>query len=141
MHAKRFAGKTTYNLRRSVRLAIEAITSQSNRPLRLSIRFGFAMAALAMGFACFFAVRQLFFGVSVSGWTSTIVSLYFLSGLLIANMGIVGLYLGKVFDETKRRPIYIISDTLNVEDRERSLESSSDYPAGCGPHGSRTASG
>jgi glycosyltransferase involved in cell wall biosynthesis len=117
VHATRFAGKTTYNLRRSVRLAIESITSQSNRPLRLSIQFGFAMATLAIGFACYLAVRKFFLGTSVSGWTSTIVSLYFLGGLLIANMGIVGLYLGKVFDETKRRPIYIISDTLNIEDR------------------------
>jgi hypothetical protein len=62
-------------------------------------------------------VRKFLFGTSVSGWTSLIVSLYFLGGLLITNMGIVGLYLGKVFDETKRRPIYIVSDTLNVEDR------------------------
>jgi polyisoprenyl-phosphate glycosyltransferase len=117
VHATRFAGKTTYNLRRSVWLAIESITSQSNKPLRLSIRLGFALAALAMGLAGYLAVRRLFLGVSVSGWTSTIVSLYFLGGLLIANMGIVGLYLGKVFDETKRRPIYIVSDTLNVEER------------------------
>jgi glycosyltransferase involved in cell wall biosynthesis len=117
VHAARFAGRTTYNLRRSVRLAVDAITSQSNRPLRLSIQFGFVMAALAIGFACYLAVRKFLFGTSVSGWTSLIVSLYFLGGLLITNMGIVGLYLGKVFDETKRRPIYIVSDTLNVEDR------------------------
>lgn len=122
-HAPRFAGKTTYNLRRSVKLAIESITSNSNKPLRMSIRFGFAMAALAMGFAGYFAMRKLFFDASVSGWTSMIVSLYFIGGLLIANLGIVGLYLGKVFDETKRRPIYIISDTLNVDDRAAQAES------------------
>ena len=132
-HAARFAGKTTYNLRRSIGLAIEAITSQSNRPLRISMRFGFALAALAMGFACYFVVRQLFFGVAVSGWTSTIVSLYLLGGLLIANMGIVGLYLGKVFDETRRRPIYIISDTLNVQERTTPSGPSSEYPEGVAP--------
>jgi dolichol-phosphate mannosyltransferase len=121
-HAPRFAGKSTYNLRRSVKLAIESITSQSNKPLRMSIRFGFAMAVLAMGFALYLAVRKLFFDDSVSGWTSTIVSLYFIGGLLIANMGVVGLYLGKVFDETKRRPIYIVADTLNVEDRTEQVE-------------------
>jgi dolichol-phosphate mannosyltransferase len=116
-HAPRFAGKTTYNLRRSMKLAIESITSQSNKPLRMSINFGFVMAALAISFGFYFAVRKLFFDASVSGWTSMIVSLFFIGGLLIANMGVVGLYLGKVFDETKRRPIYIVADTLNVEDR------------------------
>jgi dolichol-phosphate mannosyltransferase len=121
-HAARFAGTTSYNLRRSVKLAIESITSQSNKPLRMSIRFGFAMAALAMAFALYLAVHKIFFDGSVSGWTSTIVSLYFIGGLLIANMGVVGLYLGKVFDETKGRPIYIVADTLNVEDRARHAE-------------------
>jgi polyisoprenyl-phosphate glycosyltransferase len=125
VHASRFAGRTTYNLRRSIWLAIESITSQSNRPLRISIRFGFAMAALALCFACYFAVRSLFFGVAVSGWTSTIVSLYLLGGMMIANMGLVGLYLGKVFDETKRRPIYIVAETLNVDSNvdERTMQS------------------
>lgn len=135
VHATRFAGKTTYNLRRSVWLAIESITSQSNRPLHMSIRFGFAMAALALGFACYFAVRSLFLGVAVSGWTSTIVSLYLLGGLMIANMGVVGLYLGKVFNETKRRPIYIVSDTLNIEERTTQSGVPVDYPVARGPHG------
>jgi polyisoprenyl-phosphate glycosyltransferase len=138
-HAARFAGKTTYNLRRSVWLAIETITSQSNRPLHMSIRFGFAMAALAMGFACYFAVRSLFLGVAVSGWTSTIVSLYLLGGLLIANMGIIGLYLGKVFDEAKQRPIYIVSDTLNVDERTTQSGVLKDDPAERGPHAAMQA--
>lgn len=118
-HAERFAGKTSYNLRRSINLAIESITSQSNKPLRLSIKAGFVMSGLSFLFALYIAVRKLFWDVPVSGWASTIVSMYFIGGLLMANIGVVGLYLGKVFDETKDRPIYIVRETVNIEEVQR----------------------
>ena len=113
-HAQRFAGKSAYNLRRSVNLAIEAITSQSNKPLRMSIKAGFLMSGFSFVFAIIIIAREFFWGIPVSGWASTIVSIYFIGGLLMANMGVVGLYLGKVFDETKGRPIYIVQETVNI---------------------------
>lgn len=116
-HAERFAGKTTYNLRRSVHLAIESISSQSNKPLRMSINFGFLMSGFSFLFALSIVFRKLMWNIPVSGWASMIVSLYFIGGLLMANMGVIGLYLGKVFDETKNRPIYIVRETLNFEEK------------------------
>lgn len=118
-HAERYAGKTSYNLRRSINLAIESITSQSNKPLRLSIKAGFTMSGLSFLFAIYIVCRKLFWGVPVSGWASMMVSLYFIGGLLMANIGVVGLYLGKVFDETKERPIYIVRETVNIEEVQR----------------------
>ena len=115
-HAARHAGRTTYNLRRSVALAVESITSQSNKPLLLSMKFGFFMAAFSFSFAMYEIVRYFTLGVPVSGWTSLIVSLYFIGGLLMVNMGVLGLYLGKVFNESKHRPIYLVRETLNLED-------------------------
>jgi dolichol-phosphate mannosyltransferase len=114
-HAKRFAGKSAYSLTKSINLAIESISSQSNRPLRLSIQFGFLLSLASILCAIWLVIRYLLFGVAVEGWTSTMVSLFFLSGLLFANIGVLGLYLGKVFDESKRRPLYLVKERLNMD--------------------------
>jgi polyisoprenyl-phosphate glycosyltransferase len=114
-HASRYAGETSYSLRRMVKLAIETITSRSNRPLYYSVYFGFLMAGASFLFGLTLIVRYLIWGVPVTGWSSLIVSLFFIGGLLMANMGVVGLYLGRVFDEIKGRPIYIVRERLNFE--------------------------
>ena len=102
-------------LTKSINLAIESISSQSNRPLRLSIQFGFLLSLASILVAVFFVIRY----PRSPAWrskagTSTIVSLFFLSGLLFANIGVLGLYLGKVFDESKRRPLYLVKERLNM---------------------------
>lgn len=114
-HAKRFAGKSTYSFARSINLAIESISSQSNRPLRLSIQFGFLLSLTSILCAIWLVIRYFLFRVAVEGWTSTMVALFFLSGLLFANIGVLGLYLGKVFDQTKNRPLYFVKERLNVD--------------------------
>jgi glycosyltransferase involved in cell wall biosynthesis len=116
-HGDRFAGESAYNLRRGFLLAVESITSQSNKPLILSIRAGFLMAASAVIAGGIDIVRYFTRGIGVAGWTSVIVAIFFIGGLILANMGVVGLYLGKVFNEVKGRPLYIIRDEVNF-DRE-----------------------
>lgn len=108
-HGERFAGETSYTWRKLFKLGTETILAHSDKPLRLSIRIGFAMAAGAFLFGLVQFLRAFFVGIPVSGWASLIVSLYFIGGLIIANLGMLGIYLGKVFDETKRRPLYIIA--------------------------------
>jgi polyisoprenyl-phosphate glycosyltransferase len=112
-HSQRYAGKTSYTFGKSVRFAIESLTSQSTRPLRLSIAFGFVMSVFSAFYGLWLILRYLQYGVSVPGWASVMVSIYFIGGLLFANLGVVGIYLGKVFDETKNRPLYIIREKLN----------------------------
>jgi len=114
-HGERFAGKSAYNLRRGFTLAIESITSQSNKPLILAIRTGFLMAGSALAIGFFFVIRYLMHGIGVAGWTSVFVSIYFIGGLMLANMGVLGLYLGKVFNEVKERPLYIVKDRINLD--------------------------
>lgn len=114
-HRDRFAGETTYSFGRMVALATEAVISQSDKPLRLSIQFGAAVSVFAFGYGTYQAVRNLVWGIPVPGWTSVIVSLYFIGGLLFANLGIVGLYIGKIFDETRRRPLYVVRESINVD--------------------------
>jgi dolichol-phosphate mannosyltransferase len=115
-HGDRFAGKSAYNLQRGFLLAIESITSQSNKPLILSIKAGFLMAGSAILVCLLFIFRYFSLGVGVEGWTSVIVSIYFLGGLLLVNLGILGLYLGKVFNEVRERPLYVIRDLLNFDE-------------------------
>ena len=110
-HAQREEGKSSYNMRRLINLAIDNIVSQSNKPLKLSIKFGFILSFFSLLYGSWLILRYFMFSIPVEGWTSVMVSIYFIGGLLFANMGILGLYIGKIFDETKNRPIYIIQDT------------------------------
>ena len=110
-HAKRKEGDSSYTLQKLIELAIDAIISQSNKPLKLAIKFGFTMSFLSLIYAVWLIIRYFIFSISVEGWTSVMVSIYFIGGLLFANMGILGLYIGKIFDETKNRPLYIIEET------------------------------
>jgi len=107
-HAESYHGKSTYTFRKLWKLATETIIAYSDKPLRLSIRLGFLMSLFAFVFGSYIVVRALLYGTSVMGWSSLLVSLYFLCGIIIANLGIIGIYLGKIFDETKKRPLYII---------------------------------
>jgi len=115
-HSERFAGRSAYTLRRGFLLAVESITSQSNKPLILAIRGGFLMSASALAAGLYLIVRYLRHGIGVVGWTSVIVSIYFVAGLMLANMGVIGLYLGKVFNEVKARPLYVVRERINFED-------------------------
>jgi len=113
-HCKRPVGKSSYNFSKSVSHAINSIVSQSNRPLLMSIKLGFIMATTSFLIGIYFIIEHIFFLITVEGWTSTMVSLFFVSGLLFANLGLLGLYIGKIFDETKKRPSYLISDKMNL---------------------------
>lgn len=110
-HAKRVDGKSSYTLKKLIDLAIDSIVSQSNKPLRLSIKIGFIISFISLLFAFWLIIRFFLFSIPVTGWTSVMVSIYFIGGLLFANMGFLGLYIGKIFDETKNRPLYIVKET------------------------------
>ena len=111
-HTDRTSGKSSYTMRKQLRLALEIITTQSNKPLILSIKVGFAVSLLAFFYAVYMIIRYLMYGVSVAGWTSTIVSIYFVGGVILAQMGILGLYIGYVFDQTKGRPMFIVRQMI-----------------------------
>lgn len=112
-HAPRFAGESAYNFAKLMDFAIQCIVSGSNKPLRISIRFGFSLSLLSLIYGAFILVRYFTSSISVDGWTSLAVLISFLGGLGFANLGILGLYLGKVFDEVKNRPLYLVERTLN----------------------------
>jgi dolichol-phosphate mannosyltransferase len=114
-HAPRYAGESSYTFLKLLDFAIQCIVSQSNKPLRLSIRFGFALSLLSLLYGAIIIVRYMCSGIAVQGWTTLAVLMCFLGGLGFANLGILGLYLGKAFDEVKGRPLYCVEKALNVE--------------------------
>jgi len=108
-HAPRQAGKTTYNFKKMMNLALDIILAYSDKPLRLTVRMGLLIALGALGFALYNVVLYYRGAMEVPGYTSLIVSIWLLSGLIIAILGVVGLYIGKTFEGVKNRPIYIVS--------------------------------
>jgi polyisoprenyl-phosphate glycosyltransferase len=106
---ERFAGESGYTLGKLLRLAVFSVVSYSDKPLRLTVKFGLAFAAIS----CFFGIALIFdhlLGAQrLPGWSSIIVSIYLVGGLLMATIGMVGLYVGKLFDLARNRPPYIIS--------------------------------
>ena len=110
-HAPRAYGRSSYSFRKLVSLAVDTIVAHSNKPLMLSIEFGFTITFLSIMFALWLIIKYFFYGIPVEGWTSVMVSIYFIGGLLFANLGILGLYIGKIFNETKDRPLYVVSET------------------------------
>jgi len=110
-HDDRFAGQTTYSFSKLWQLGIDTIIAYSDKPLRIAIRLGFTISLLSFAYGGYIIYRALVFNIPIQGWSSLIVSLYFLGGIIIAILGILGVYLGKTFDEVRRRPLYIVQQT------------------------------
>lgn len=111
----RFEGKSSYNMRKKTKMAFEIITSQSNKPLIFSVKLGFTIAALALIYIIYILIRAIVIGDTTLGWPSLIGSVYLMGGILLCSVGVVGIYVGNIFNETKNRPIYVISECLNGE--------------------------
>ena len=111
-HAKREIGESSYNFKRLIELAMDNIVSQSNKLLKMSIKFGFGLASFSALYALYLVIKYFMTDEMVPGWTSVMVSIYFIGGLLFANLGLIGLYIGKIFDETKNRPLYVIDEII-----------------------------
>ena len=94
-----------------VKLAIQGITSFSTKPLYLAMFLGMGLSALAIVFFFIYVIYSLYFSQSISGWASVITTIVFFGGLNLIVLGIVGMYIGKLFMQSKERPNYIISST------------------------------
>ena len=118
LHDHRLEGKSSYNLYRLLKLSYNSIISNSNRPLHLAVALGLIMSLLSFLMAIY-NIFAKFWGLNeVEGYTSTIFSIWFVGGLLLLMMGVLGLYIGKIFDQVKGRPVFIVSDTLNINSND-----------------------
>lgn len=107
-HDARVHGKTSYDLNKLFRLAMDIILAYSDKPLRLIVKAGMVISVLALGMAVYMLIRWALGTITVMGYASLMVSIWFLSGVLLSTLGVVGLYVGKTFEGVKRRPLYII---------------------------------
>lgn len=115
-HAARQEGISNYSLRRLLTLALDNMIAFSDKPLRLTVVLGMLICLLSFGVAAFFLIRFLIGGIEVSGFTSLILSIWFLSGMIVFILGILGIYLGRSFDQVKNRPSFIVSKTENIDE-------------------------
>ncbi|RYY41617.1 MAG: glycosyltransferase [Chitinophagaceae bacterium] len=107
--AARRAGRSKYTFRKMMRFALQGITSFSTKPLYFAAYLGFVFALASLLYLPY-ALISYYFGHVVSGWTSVIVTITFFGGLQLCILGIIGLYLGKVFMQGKQRPMYLVRD-------------------------------
>lgn len=108
---ERFSGQTKYTFSKMVRFALTGITSSSAKPLYFSIYLGAFLALCSFFYALYAIYVSIFTTEAVAGWTSTIASILFIGGIQLMMIGIVGIYLGKLFSESKKRPNYIIEES------------------------------
>lgn len=113
---ERFAGESKYPLKKMLNFAWDGITSFSVKPLRLICSLGFVILLISLIIMIYSLVRKLT-GNTVDGWTFLSISIWFIGGLQMISIGIIGEYIGKIYGETKARPRYIIEEDLNRKDK------------------------
>lgn len=114
-HSERAEGKSSYSFRRLLSVASDNMVAFSNKPLRLMLQFGFIVVMISITIALFYLVRYLSGGIEVDGFATMVISMWLLGGIMIMLIGMTGIYIGKIFDKTKERPLYIIREKLNME--------------------------
>jgi len=115
----RFAGSTNYTLARMVRLALDGVTSFSDRPLRLATQLGVIVMALSFAVAGWTIIASLFnIGSTSRGWSSLMAVMLLLGGVQLLCIGVLGEYLGRVYRETKGRPLYVVNEVIGPEGRD-----------------------
>lgn len=115
VHDEREKGRSSYSLFKLLRLAGDNMIGFSEKPLRLMLRLGFIVVIGALLVALYYLLKYCLGLVHVSGFTTLVISLWLLAGIVIMLIGVVGIYIGKIFDRVKGRPTYIVEDTVNIE--------------------------
>ena len=115
-HGERFSGSSVYTFGKRLKLATDIIIAHSDRPLHLSVGLGLIMTVLSFLYGSYIIVRAIVGDVAIEGWASLIVSVYFVGGVILFVLGITGIYIGKLYNEIKKRPLYVIAESTGFED-------------------------
>ncbi len=113
-HAERSEGRSNYSWGQLFRLAFDTIIVFSDKPLRLVVQFGAVICLLTLIVTIVYLIQYIVGQITVTGFASLFLSIWFFGGIMIFLLGVVGMYLGKTFDQTKHRPTYIVDETENV---------------------------
>ena len=110
-HSKRVEGKSSYSLFRLISLSLNTIISFSEKPIKIFTYVGLVISTISFLFGCYYLKEAITGQIKEPGFSSLIISIWFLSGVIISTIGIVGVYIGKMFNQVKNRPIFIIDET------------------------------
>lgn len=112
----RDTGESKFNFGSLFELALVGITSFSQKPLRLISRMGFAVSALAFLYGLYIVIETILFGNDVEGWATVAAGIMFSTGIQLVCIGVIGEYIGRLYEEVKQRPLYLISETISSND-------------------------
>jgi len=119
---ERFAGETKYPLKKMLKLAVDGITSFSYKPLKLASYFGTILSIGSFLYLIYVLIKRIFFPETVqAGWASILAVSLFFNGITLLMLGIIGEYIGRIYDEAKGRPLYIIRETRNLSDNKQPI--------------------
>lgn len=117
---RRYAGESNFSFRRYVSFALNGLTSFTDKPLYFSVLFGFSITAISFLLAIYLVLYKLHYPEwSIQGWTSMMTLAMFFGGVQLFSIGIVGIYIAKIYREVKGRPLFIVQDLINLDDRSR----------------------
>jgi dolichol-phosphate mannosyltransferase len=104
----RYAGKPKYTFSRLIYLALDGLVSFSFLPLRMITLLGFGVSIISILLAVAYTIRKMTIGLSPPGFATTVVAIFFLSGMQLITIGVIGEYVGRIFEEVKHRPLYVL---------------------------------
>jgi polyisoprenyl-phosphate glycosyltransferase len=113
-HSDRFEGDTSYSFNKLLKLSADVIFSNSNKPLKMTVKLGFSISILSFMLALYNIFAHYVGIIKVAGFTTTIFSIWFVGGLILFVLGIVGIYIGKIFDQVKERQLFIVKNEINI---------------------------
>ncbi|NGZ74035.1 glycosyltransferase family 2 protein [Saccharibacillus alkalitolerans] len=132
---ERLAGETKYLLKKMIKLCLDGLTSFSHKPLKLAGYAGGIMSAAGFAYMLYAVAMALFTDNTIRGWTSTVCLMLIFNGFTLIMLGVIGEYIGRIYDEVKGRPLYIVRETLNtrrVPARQTNVRDRTHYPTGGG---------
>lgn len=115
----RFAGNTKYSIRKMLKFAIDGIIAFSFVPLQIATYFGFLISGISFIYTLYALALKLFTDRPLLGWTSVIVAILFIGGVQLITVGLIGEYIGRVYEEVKQRPLYLVDETLGFDSETR----------------------
>lgn len=122
---KRFAGETKYSFLKLLKLSFDGISSFSSFPLKIASGFGFFISFAGFLYALYAIYVKIFTNLAMPGWTSTIITVLVLSGVQLITIGIIGEYIGRIYDESKHRPLYVVAKNIGFQSH---LKDNNNFP-------------
>jgi len=113
---ERFAGRTKYPFRKMLRYALDGVLSFSTKPLQVSIGLGLVSAGLAIMGIFYALAMRILTSVWVEGWTALMIAVLFLGGVQLVSLGIIGEYIGRIYGEVQRRPLYVVREMIGFDE-------------------------